>query len=233
MEAEGRLSETDREMLTCHYNAPDHTLTGRQMSSLMGWGGQTANNHYGKLARRVAEELDWEPTEREGYDGYHVSGLILGSRPNRAFEWTMRPQVVGALELLGWPGLALSNGRLYSGTAKGVTERAAYVWQQSLERDSRAAKLAKAHHGYQCQACDIMFSSVYGSIGDDFVEAHHLVPLSDIELGAERTYTPDDFAVLCSNCHRMIHRWPDPSNPTPGDLDGFRRMLRDRREGLS
>jgi 5-methylcytosine-specific restriction protein A len=29
-----------------------------------------------------------------------------------------------------------------------------------------------------------------------------------------------DFAVLCSNCHRMIHRTSDPSN-----LAAFRRLL--------
>src|SRR5215471_10281518 len=36
MEQGGRLSQTDREMLICNYNAPDHTLTGREMSAQMG-----------------------------------------------------------------------------------------------------------------------------------------------------------------------------------------------------
>jgi 5-methylcytosine-specific restriction protein A len=30
-----------------------------------------------------------------------------------------------------------------------------------------------------------------------------------------------DFAVLCSNCHRMIHRTSDPA-----DLNSFRLLLR-------
>ena len=29
-----------------------------------------------------------------------------------------------------------------------------------------------------------------------------------------------DFAVLCANCHRMIHRTSDPS-----DLEGFRKLI--------
>lgn len=229
MESAGRLSDDDRDMLVCHYNAPDFTLTGRQMSALMGWGGQSANRFYGGLGRRVSEQLGWVPSEREGYDGFYVSGLILGDRPTGAFEWTMRPQLVRALELLNWPGLEITHG---GGTGDGidaVVERGAYVWQRRLERDSRAAKLAKAHHGHQCQACTMTFAQTYGVIGEDFIEAHHLVPLSQIHLGEERAYTVDDFAVLCSNCHRMIHRWPDRLAPRPWDLEGFIRMLRARR----
>jgi predicted HNH restriction endonuclease len=230
MEAEGRLSMNDREMLTCHYNVPRRTLTGRQMSELMGWGSSVAHAHYGKLGRRLAEELDWVPTEREGFDGYDVSKLMLGGRAeDGAFEWTMRPQLVRALELLEWPELRLPGGMSLSRSRETVIERAAYTWQQTLERNSRAAKLAKAHHGHQCQACDMGFADIYGPIGDDFIEAHHLVPLAHINLGAERAYTLKDFAVLCSNCHRMIHRWPDPADPQPWDLDGFARMVRARR----
>jgi 5-methylcytosine-specific restriction enzyme A len=110
-----------------------------------------------------------------------------------------------------------------------IIERVAYVYQRRLERETRAAELAKAHHGYQCQACEMTFSGVYGEIGAGFIEAHHLVPLADIEPGTERTYSPEDFAVLCSNCHRMIHRWPSRADPTPWDIEGFREMLRARR----
>ena len=68
------------------------------------------------------------------------------------------------------------------------------------------------------------------AIGADFIEAHHLVPLSHIKPGEERAYVADDFAVLCSNCHRMIHRWPDPSAPQPEDINGFAEMVRSGRQ---
>lgn len=230
MEEEGRLKEYDRDMLICHYNTPDHTLTGRQMSALMGWGGQSANRFYGDLGRRVAEELAWVPTEREGYDGFYVSGLILGSRPRKAFEWTMRPQVVRALELLKWPELKRpSDGALTLGAGSVTEYGQQYAWQKRLERDSRVARLAKVHHGFNCQACKMSFSDVYGDIGVEFIEAHHLIPLSDIRSGEERAYKPSDFAVLCSNCHRMIHRWPDPDHPRPSDIDGFTKMIQARK----
>ncbi len=42
------------------------------------------------------------------------------------------------------------------------------------------------------------------ALGEGFCEVHHLVPLS---ASAESvTTTLNDLAVLCSNCHRIIHR---------------------------
>lgn len=55
-----------------------------------------------------------------------------------------------------------------------------------------------------CEACGFDFSVAYGAFGDGFCEVHHLVPLSASSESV--TTTLDDLAVLCSNCHRIIHR---------------------------
>ena len=58
-------------------------------------------------------------------------------------------------------------------------------------------------------------------MGEGFIEAHHLKPISTLEEGVTVHYDiAADFAVLCSNCHRMIHRTVDPSN-----LAQFRDMV--------
>lgn len=56
-----------------------------------------------------------------------------------------------------------------------------------------------------CQCCSFNFTDKYGAIGDNFIEAHHLVPVSQIDEDHETT--PDKIVLLCSNCHRMIHRY--------------------------
>lgn len=59
-----------------------------------------------------------------------------------------------------------------------------------------------------CEVCGFEFSKAYGDLGEGFIEAHHLVALS--EAGVSKTRLVD-LAVLCSNCHRMAHRrrpWP-------------------------
>lgn len=54
-----------------------------------------------------------------------------------------------------------------------------------------------------CEGCGIDFQERYGERGTGFIECHHLKPLSTLKPG-QRTRL-DDLALLCSNCHRMVH----------------------------
>ncbi|WP_052833231.1 DUF3578 domain-containing protein [Bradyrhizobium sp. LTSP885] len=102
-----------------------------------------------------------------------------------------------------------------------ITETRKYVFHRKIERNRTAAKNAKKFHGTSCQACALDFSKRYGPIGEGFIEAHHLKPIGTLEEGVPVKYdVASDFAVLCANCHRMIHRTGDPS-----DLDGFKKRL--------
>jgi 5-methylcytosine-specific restriction protein A len=94
-----------------------------------------------------------------------------------------------------------------------VIETRKYAFHRKVERNRTAAKQAKKFHGTRCQACELDFEERYGKIGKGFIEAHHLKPISTLEEGVAVTYdVAADFAVLCANCHRMIHRSDDPSN---------------------
>jgi 5-methylcytosine-specific restriction protein A len=52
--------------------------------------------------------------------------------------------------------------------------------------------------------CDFDFARVYGELGVGFAECHHLVPLAELP-GVRRTRLTD-LAIVCANCHRMLHR---------------------------
>lgn len=54
-----------------------------------------------------------------------------------------------------------------------------------------------------CEACGFDFERTYGSLGRAFAEAHHLVPLEALREG--RAVSTADLAIVCSNCHRMLH----------------------------
>lgn len=61
-----------------------------------------------------------------------------------------------------------------------------------------------------CEACGFDFAQFYGDNGAGFCEVHHLVPLNKAD-GLVKTEL-DDLAIVCSNCHRIIHRMkPMPS----------------------
>lgn len=80
---------------------------------------------------------------------------------------------------------------------------------QQRERNSKVVKLAKQNMKQQlgkliCQICKFDFWEKYGSLGDDYIEAHHTIPVS--ELNENSTTKIEDIALVCSNCHRMLHR---------------------------
>ncbi|MEN5399427.1 MrcB family domain-containing protein [Achromobacter xylosoxidans] len=75
-----------------------------------------------------------------------------------------------------------------------------------LERSAKLVKQVKEKKGCSCEVCGLDFKTIYGEIGAGYIEAHHLRPIATLR-GQKVPMDPEvDFAVLCSNCHRMIHR---------------------------
>lgn len=71
---------------------------------------------------------------------------------------------------------------------------------------NRAKQMAKSLHGRLfCQCCGFDFERAYGSLGADYIEAHHTKPLSELSEDGGETRL-EDLALVCSNCHRMLHR---------------------------
>ena len=76
-------------------------------------------------------------------------------------------------------------------------------------RNPRLAAEAKKRYGTACMVCGFDFADAYGELGGGYIEVHHLDPLSERDASewTEKTRTSlDDVAVVCANCHRMIHR---------------------------
>lgn len=55
-----------------------------------------------------------------------------------------------------------------------------------------------------CEVCDFDFSTAYGELGLGFIEVHHRKPVASLKPG-DRTKL-EDLALVCANCHRMLHR---------------------------
>jgi 5-methylcytosine-specific restriction protein A len=98
--------------------------------------------------------------------------------------------------------------------------RLLYRLHRSRERNrnliARKKARARASGALTCEVCGFDFESAYGPLGRDFIECHHVRPLSDS--GTTRTKLTD-LALLCANCHRMAHRGqPWPSLPDLSEL---------------
>jgi len=91
-----------------------------------------------------------------------------------------------------------------------IENYARYRVHTSIERSSKIAKSVKELQGYSCLACGFNFRNVYGELGSNFIEAHHVNPVSKNKGEIKTVNLNHDFLVLCSNCHKMIHRLGEP-----------------------
>ena len=101
----------------------------------------------------------------------------------------------------GWQDGAVPEWATREGAAKAVTHLA-------RERSAKLVEQRKTHaeKPLRCEVCAFDFEATYGRLGADFIEAHHTNPLSD----GERTTKAEDLALVCANCHRMLHRETPP-----------------------
>lgn len=101
-----------------------------------------------------------------------------------------------------------------------VTEGGLKVYASTRrERIPKLRKAAISFHGLDCMGCGFSFEKFYGPLGQDFIEVHHVVPLS--QAGRVETDPMRDLIVLCANCHRMVHR----KRGMCLSLDGLRQCL--------
>jgi len=105
---------------------------------------------------------------------------------------------------------------------KTLTEIRQYRMHRRIERNARASNIVKLARGTTCEACSFDFKEIYGELGEGYIEAHHLRPISSLEEDVVTELSViEDFRVLCSNCHRMAHRLDDPS-----DIEQLRKILK-------
>ena len=90
------------------------------------------------------------------------------------------------------------------------------------ERDGQKVQQAKKafehlHGKLYCQACGCDFGDRYG---EKYIEAHHMIPISKLSKNGGETKL-SDLAMVCANCHRMLHRkrpWIDRIEDLPSIL---------------
>ena len=88
-------------------------------------------------------------------------------------------------------------------------EQGAILTRLHLVRE-RSARLVEAKvaakqttGSLSCEVCSFCFDSVYGAIGHGYIECHLRKPLS--EFRSKQRTSLDDLALVCANCHRMMH----------------------------
>lgn len=172
--------------------------------------------------------IDLRPTAQGNDTAFYEAGNIcakfyaIGELPSEA---VLAQDLISMIQLYSNLSMTLTEGEVSATTVEGdEPPQQAYEdatrlrLHKRIERNAKLAKDVKKHHGYHCQICSINFEAIYGEIGKEYIEAHHLTPLASVK-GKKVVLDPvKDFAVLCSNCHRMIHR-----SGLVGDISQFKK----------
>jgi hypothetical protein len=134
--------------------------------------------------------------------------ILLGSEPLTVKELSPKniELVEGAIEI------AMEANRQIE-AIEGETYRAEAVFRSRNRALIRAKKMSS---DYCCEVCGFNFEKTYGAIGYEYIIAHHLKPIAS---GLSKT-TLDDIALVCANCHAMIHQ----QNP-PISIEDLRKVI--------
>jgi putative restriction endonuclease len=170
-----------------------------------------------------------------GVDTHDNSEWLKAMQPSGfgvAFEYELVARIDIAFSepqfpRLGWYQMPTKEARAALMDDPGGHEEGGKQYRVHLtyERSARLRAEAKSHWRNRrgrltCHVCGFDFVERYGELGEDFIEMHHEVPVSQ----GIRTNSVESLIPLCANCHRMLHRDPQQVRTT----QELRRMLQPR-----
>lgn len=176
-------------------------------------------------ARDVSRLLFWARLERLEIEGRRTRYFVGAPR---AFRGTHAPHELELLDgkklspgfirnyvlcrtpsFLGDREIVPSPAEMREAEASAVEGEIRYGTREHRSRESRlrAEKIASVltrGEALRCEVpgCGFDFGATYGELGHGFAVVHHLDPIGD---GGVRRTRLEDLAVVCANCHAMVH----------------------------
>lgn len=156
-------------------------------------------NQLQNIYDRIRNNREWMAYNTHAHASTFTSGLRCYMQFIQSDYYPVKEKSPKSFDSIVGDGLATEAFGLH-------TEGSAFVNHcNGYERNQKARQECLKHYGYKCVVCGFDFEKEYGSIGHEFIEVHHIVPVSSI--GKEYVVNPVlDLRPLCSNCHSMIHR---------------------------
>lgn len=165
-----------------------------------------------------------------GYEAGHALGTSyrlaqLPSEDEMQADAVLMLKLYRTLTFRG--GITPADTLLETAGTKEIEEARRYTASVRVERNPRVRKEVLKHKQPVCEACGLDPAAHYGLASRlpperMPVDVHHLTPLSSLQEGERVKYrVPDDFAVLCPTCHRVVHLLDDPT-----DLEALRKCLK-------
>lgn len=177
------------------------------------------------LGKRIGKRLKIEVVNNIYLNGKNAYFVIIvdgwyEKAKGGAFVWKLKNELVEALDELNcFQDSPIGEPLETIVPTSGIEGAKKQYYMTRYERSSKNRRAAIRLHGTTCQICGFNFENAYGVLGKDFIEVHHVHPLSSrdevIEIDPGK-----DLICLCSNCHSMIHRNPS-TVLSPQELKGI------------
>jgi hypothetical protein len=120
-----------------------------------------------------------------------VFGLTNAGSVIALKEASAKPETDFEHDIQGMEGRLLARIHIYKERDRVFSEKV-----KKYFRDRNNGKLI-------CQACGLEPTSRYGSKGDYCIEAHHKIPIAELQPGSITRI--EEMAIVCASCHRIIH----------------------------
>ncbi len=207
-----KLTDLHRRIFAFHFKLSGRAMTSPQLRDELGYPSIGASNlAYGKLGHLIADAVGFDRQTTASEQRGWWRSMATGDGSGENYVWTMRPQLAEALVSLNLvdssadgpielidpdipDNLSVVEGRLRLRTHLARERNRAIV---ALKRDSVSDR--------RCELCGFSSLEVYGV---DYCEIHHLIPLAQLD-GTSPTRL-EDLAIVCANCHRVIHMTSPP-----------------------
>jgi len=207
------LSERSLKILRFQFQQPGRAVTSQDIRDHLGYNSIGASNLlYGKLGKQFAVALPMQTEPEDSSRSRYWKALATGDGSGEHFIWIMRPELANALVQTSLvdpstDGLIMvPDVDVHTSSFSAIEGRQKLVIHLVRERNHSiiAAKKAAAE-SLACEICGFDTTTVYG---EEYCEVHHLTPLAELKEDAETSL--DDLAIVCANCHRIIHLFAPP-----------------------
>jgi hypothetical protein len=150
---------------------------------------------------------------REASPKYNRQNAIVPIDMARLHGDAWRQVRKAVAELLGSPqpeGAGSGSARATGAAVEAEEGEILYSRHRRRERNRRLVRLKKAEvlrstGKLACEACTFDFAAFYGEeLGAGLAECHHRAPIGELK-GKTRTRL-EHLAIVCANCHRVLHR---------------------------
>jgi predicted HNH restriction endonuclease len=201
-------------MLEAHFLVPGQRITSYELAAAAGYTDfRAANKIYSNLGRKFREKLGI-PRQPSAIRASSFVNVVGRARDTGYWVFELKPAVTRALRQLRW----FDDSQIDAPTDDVLPAKIAAVeggsgrslgthrYREASLRRAKLRSVLQADGKLMCEVpgCEFDFAVKYGALGEHFAEVHHLEPL-----GADdqpRVTRLDRLAIVCSNCHSMIHR---------------------------